>query len=582
MGRIWDDAKAVATRWRRWRRAAGHAAAARRACALARPARLEGAVEPLALGDADAARRLAAGEVALRGAALWTEGRSPFAPTPPTPAFRDALHGFVWLDCVHAAAKPDRAVLAEWVFDWLRRHGGGGGPGWTPEIAGRRAARLAAAAGLLAADAPHRRRKRLAQTLRAHALFLAARGALAETALGRLEAATGLALAALVDSGSGRLLTRGIARLGAAAAETIDAQGAVASRNPDELAAAFELLAWTAHALTEARRDADSRHLQALARAGPVLRALRLGDGSLARFHGGRGGADVELDQAFALAGRRGRGPRREEAMGYARLAAGGTVVVLDAAPPPPGPLGAASALGVEISVGRRLMTGAIGCGARLGGEWAVAARATAAHCSLEVDGASCGRLAPEGFAARTFGRPLGAGPRHVAAERLTDARGHWLRASHDGYRERFGLIVARRLNLAAGGARLSGEDTAEAPDAEARQRFDRAAREGGLPLVVRFHLPPEAQVEMLADGAARVTLDARESWTLSAVAGALKLEDSVWIAPDAAAPARSCQLAIVGRAEAYWGRVAWRIERAPQSPAPEPSLARALWASQT
>ncbi|PIP96993.1 MAG: heparinase, partial [Rhodobacterales bacterium CG18_big_fil_WC_8_21_14_2_50_71_9] len=84
--------------------------------------------------------------------------------------------------------------------------------------------------------------------------------------------------------------------------------------------------------------------------------------------------------------------------------------------------------------VGRQRLFGGVGPGAAFGPEWAVAARATAAHAALEIAGASAARLAPEGLAARVFGRGFAQGPSHVAAERLRDAGAEWLRAEHDGY----------------------------------------------------------------------------------------------------------------------------------------------------
>ena len=70
-------------------------------------------------------------------------------------------------------------------------------------------------------------------------------------------------------------------------------------------------------------------HLQAIVRAVPVLRPLRMGDGGVARFHGGGAGAPGRLDQALAEL-RLVAQPKPRLPMGYARLAGGRVVLVMD------------------------------------------------------------------------------------------------------------------------------------------------------------------------------------------------------------------------------------------------------------
>jgi len=73
----------------------------------------------------------------------------------------------------------------------------------------------------------------------------------------------------------------------------------------------FVLLVWAARVLEEADKKPDPRHLAAMERIAPTLRTLRLGDGSLARFHGGGRGIEGQLDQALAESGIRAQ-PMRE------------------------------------------------------------------------------------------------------------------------------------------------------------------------------------------------------------------------------------------------------------------------------
>ena len=68
----------------------------------------------------------------------------------PTRGSRRERQACLWLDDLAALGnRPARALAQAWVQDWIHRFGGGGGPGWEPELAGRRAKRWAVHAALL-------------------------------------------------------------------------------------------------------------------------------------------------------------------------------------------------------------------------------------------------------------------------------------------------------------------------------------------------------------------------------------------------------------------------------------------------
>jgi uncharacterized heparinase superfamily protein len=243
----------------------------------------------------------------------------------------------------------------------------------------------------------------------------------------------------------------------------------------------------------------------------------------------------------------------------------------MDAAPPPRDQTEAgASALALEFAAGRRRLIGSVGPGRLAGGDWAVAARATAAHSAVEIAGVSSARLAPEGFAARAFGRPLIEGPSVVSAERASDLDGLWALAEHDGYAARFGLIVTRRLNLSVDGTTLRGEDTLAAPTLETRRRFDAAAEDGGVPFVLRFHAAPDVAVTQGRDPSLVIlTPPTGPAWAFRAAPQRPRIVESVWI-DDAGTPRPTRQIVVAGRAEAYFGRVAWSLHRERPARTPE------------
>ena len=116
--------------------------------------------------------------------------------------------------------------------------------------------------------------------------------------------------------------------------EQIDVHGTIASRNPEELLDIFSLLTWVKQSLELTHAPAPEALMNSLARVAPVLRSLRHGDGTLARFHGGGQGSEYVLDQALAISGIRASAPQAS-AMGFARLTAGATALIADVAAPP-------------------------------------------------------------------------------------------------------------------------------------------------------------------------------------------------------------------------------------------------------
>jgi uncharacterized heparinase superfamily protein len=565
---------ALAARSGAFGRALGDRLAAWRAGMTASPARLAAAApEPLEIGDAEAAARLAAGEVRFAGETALLGPRGPWAAAAPSPAWAEAMHGFLWLDDAAAAARADRARLAAWAVDWARRYGRGAGPGWRPALAGRRLARLACAAPDLLPSLDPVGRRRMLRLLTAHLRFLAARMGSTPDPVERLEAAAGLALGALAATGEAKALGAAKAMLGAAGALVAQDGGAAGARDADRLARAFCALAWSHAALAQAGSPPDPRHAAALASLGPALRALRLGDGGFARFHGAGAAAPAPLDAAFAVAGAAGRGSRREAAAGFERLAAGRLRLVLDAAPPPQGARAGGSTLGFELSAGRALMIGSVGPGAGFGPEWEEASRATGAFSAVEVGASSCVRLAPDDAAGRALGRTLARAPKRVRCERAEDAEALWLLAEHDGYLDRFGLTVARRLRLSRDGADLRGEDTVAAPTPEARARLERAAREGGLEITARFHLPPGVSVEAISDGLLLTPPDG-PGWLFRASGGRVSVAEGVWLDPPAGRVRRSRQIVATTLAADGGARIVWGLSRIASPPRPRPPVA--------
>jgi len=537
-----------------------------------RPEVAEAMPDPMLLGDAERGEKLLVGGWTALGrttpvgkASIWTVPLS----DPRLEAERQAC---LWLDDLAAIGnRPARTLAQAWVQDWIQRYGHGGGPGWEGELAGRRAKRWAVHAGLLTEGLDRGGADRFWRVLAAHQRYLARAWPETPEGLPQLRALAGLVWSGVVLPHAGHAAA--LAEIAALADRLIDAEGGTPSRSPEELAEIVILLIWTARLLEDSGQHAMAPQLQAIVRAVPVLRPLRLGDGGVARFHGGGAGDAGRIDQALAEL-RLVAQPKPQLAMGFARLAGGRVAIVMDGAAPPAGTAAVrahAATLAFEMSVARQRMVVNCGPGQVFGRDWGLVARQTAAQSGVEVAGTSSARIEGGGLAARTFGPRLLDGPALVSVRQAQDATGQWLLATHDGYVARQGLLHERRLFVEARGQEIRGEDILTVPDARARGQFQRSARDGRIGFAARFHLHPLVGVDLdQGRGFVILTLPSEEAWLFRAGGGEVAVEESVWFDAAAAEPEPAQQVVVRAEVSGYFGQVTWsfaRIAEAPTAP---------------
>lgn len=526
--------------------------------------------EPVLLGDAERGQALLSGRWRALGHEVATGGGSIWALSLPDPRLEGVRQASLWLDDLAAIGNRHARALAQaWVLDWIRRYGTGGGPGWEAELAGRRAKRWTVHSALLVEGLDRVAADRFWRALAAHQRYLAKAWELAGPGLPRLRAISGLVWTGIVLPHPGH--AEALAEMAALADALVGPEGETPSRAPEDLAEVLILLIWTARLLEDADQHALAPHLQAIVRAVPAVRPLRLGDGGMASFHGGGPGDQGRLDQALAEL-RLAAQPKPKLPLGYARLSGSRIVVLMDGAVPPGGALATrahAGTLAFEMSVGRQRLVVNAGPGHVFGPDWALAARRTAAHSTVEVDGCSSARFETTGLAARTFGARLADGPALVSVRQAQDATGQWLLATQDGYVASHGLLQERRLFVDSRGQEVRGEEILTVADARARVQFEQTATAGRLPFAVRFHLDPAVAAE-LDEGSGQVllTLPSGETWLFRAGGGAVWLEDSVCFDPAAPAPRATRQVVVRAEVVEYLGQVTWSFARIAEAPA--------------
>ncbi len=535
-----------------------------------RPERLLFAPQDLRTADPVVAEDVYSGLFTFAGRSVQTGGRSPFTAAPPSEAWSEALYGFGWLRHLKAAetqlARDNaRALVAEAVGRRRRdlRHG----PARRTKVVARRLVAFLCQSPLVLVSAEHELYTNVLRAIGRDALALERDLVTVRKPSDRLAAAIALSYAALCCGGLENRLRGATQALSRELDAQIGPDGGHVSRHPGILVDI--LLDVLPLRLIYASRGIETPPALtgAIERIMPMLRHLRHGGGEIALFNGMGHTSLGHVATVLSHDDTRGLLPTLPTASGYARMAAGDTIVLCEvgAAPPLLSSVAAhAGCLSFEMSCGdaRLVVNGgapkAEGAGRRL-------SRETDAHSTLELGGTSSARILAErqGATARWLLRRVGPvialGPAQVEVELEAEHRdepdGVTLTARHDGYAGRFGVLHERRLHLSTDGRSLEGQDRLVAAGGSAQRPADS---------VLRFHLHPAVQVAPGEDDrSATLSLPNGARWSFSAVSP-FSIEESVFYGgAEGWRPTRQ----IVLRHEAgpldHDVTVAWRFARA-------------------
>lgn len=463
---------------------------------------------------------------------------------PPSPAFLDSVQSFGWINDLAAIGDGlARKRTQLWLLEWIEAFGQQNGIGWHPALAGKRVINWSTHAMFLLKGLSPKESNAVFKSLGRHVNFLSNNWKNMPDGLGRLEALTGMIYAGLSLEGCEYALRPALKGLAETCSSYIDEVGAIPTRNPEELADIFILLTWVAKLQSATGHPSDPAILSALARIAPGLRALRLGDGSLGRFHGGGRCAEGQLDQALADAEI--RADSITSFMGYTRLASGRIAAVIDTAAPPKSANAHHAPLAFELTFGRWPVLGNCGPGQRQSSGWAKACAMGAAHNTLTIEGQSAALA-------------------EVSLKRAQDHESVWLTAKSHGFAERFSVLHERRLLLATNGRAFSGEDrlyplTEPTKNAEPWSVLTRPER--GHSFMLHFHLHPDMRA-VKESGVVKLTLPNNEVWEFAQEGGLMCLEESVSLDRTYTEPRPTKQIVVAGRTLDYVGAIRWSFNR--------------------
>ena len=370
------------------------------------------------------------------------------------------VQGFTWLrDLAASASREKGARLAEAIAGrWLIAHGTRVDEAWAPELWGERVLFWTAYAPYVLSSRDAGYRSALLNTLSRGARHLDSAADKAPPGMPRITAWAGAVVAALTVQGAISRLSRAESGLMRALAGAQFEDGGLMSRSPLEQLLLVDRLGLVRAAYSAAKQSQPDALENSAAAALAALHGVTMGDNALSSWQGGNPGEPARLAALIEGCGLRARPLRQARGWGYQRLSALGTIIVVDAAPPPPVRMaagGCASTLAMEISDGAQRLV--VNCGGpglmptALPDELVQALRSTAAHSTLILDDTNSTAIHPDGT--------LGKGVTDVAVERSEDNDCSRLEASHDGYVKGFGLVHQRRLSLGNDGKEVRGED---------------------------------------------------------------------------------------------------------------------------
>jgi len=523
--------------------------------------RLLATVESPMRGDPVAGTALRAGHFLIHGVKVPI-GQIDFSRAAKlSPPFERTMHGFTWLRDLDACAPRAQCTqTAERVLTaWLDAQADiGKGAAWKVGHAGHRLLGWLVHAPLILSGSDKALRSRVLKSAAETARWLDRNHGKAEDVADALAAWCAITAAGLLlPDGKPRRLF-GEAGLARTLGELVGNDGGVLARSPLGQMEAITLLTDLAASYRATRRDPPQAIDGMLALLVPPLLALTHGDGGLGNW---QGAGAVSVDRIASLvqaSGVRARPLRDARQWGYQRVAAGKSVLQLDAAPPPlsrHAKHGCASTLAFELSHGEQRLVVNCGGAAFAGGLVPVrlehGLRTTAAHSTLVLGDANSTAVLING--------KLGAGVGEVEIDRRTlqaedGGTATRLEASHDGYVPRFGLVHRRILLMRDDGTELRGEDLLVPAG--------RKGKRGKVPYAVRFHLGLGIGAAVSKGGrGATLALPDGGYWQFIAGDGALELDESLWVDGDGH-PHLVQQLVIQGMVSRGGGSFSWLLKK--------------------
>lgn len=519
------------------------------------PDKLLLAPQDIHAADADIAQQIYAGYFSFAGKIINAHGHLPFELAPPGEDWERELASFAWLRHLRAANTALANANAHAIVDDFLLHADEHRAAQEAPVVTRRLLSFLAHAPMILEGGDADFGRRLMRKLVQDKLFLDREIAFSLLGPDRLFAAIAVAEYCVCVCAKLPVLRRATARLVKELDRQILPDGGHISRNPAMLAELLLDLLPLREAYASQALSVPPQLLSAIDRMLPMLRTLRLGDGSLALFNGMGFIAAERLTKLLSFDDVRAQALTNAPYSGYQRIECRGSILLVDAGRTPPAEFSTcvhAGCLSIEFSVGAQKLL--VNCGTP--DPWHPIARGparlTAAHSTVTIDDTSSCRFAGGKGLESFFKNEVLSGPVRVAVERQQMPKRVRMRLAHDGYVARFGFVHERRVALSLDGRRLDGEDRIRPAAAVAAPK--------PRPYAIRFHIHPAVQLEGMNERAVLFRLPDGGRWIFATQDMPIAIEESIAFASaDGTSPSE--QLVIYGDTD-HKERVAWHLRR--------------------
>jgi uncharacterized heparinase superfamily protein len=503
-------------------------------------------VDPWA-GDSENGHTLCAeGSFAIDGDRLTLRGEC-WEPVGVDAAWLDHMHGFTWLRDLRAlggdsARHAARAMIAS----WIRHYEGWHKMAWRPDIAGERIALWIAHYDFFGAGGDEFFQDQFFESLVRQARHVR-RSLPGDThGLAALKTIKGLLYAGVAFEGYELWIEHALEQLETEIARQILSDGSHASRSPQQLLLALQILLDIRGALTAAGYPAPDYLQHAIDRAGPAVRFFRYGDKHFGLFNGAQENDASFIDAVLAQASAGSRPLSSLPSAGFERVTLGRTLLLMDSGKVPTYPhdqSAHAAPLSFELCYGKERIF--VNCGSHpSSADWQDSLRATAAHNTLSIDHRNACEIRGDGHFARKV--------KVSSSLREETKSACLLEATHDGYMAINGMTHRRRLFLTDQGHDLRGEDILNASVVPTHP----------LQVAIRFHIHPRVLVSLVQDSAeALLRLPTGIGWRFHQCGGVLALEDSVYLG-QGGRPRKTRQLVVYTDVTTEHASIRWALQR--------------------
>ncbi len=513
-------------------------------------------------GDPEVGMLLTKGNYIFSRVNLDLQTDNPWLIEPPSLEVENSLHGFDWLNDLSACGNDKSQRLArDWMLLWYEIYGNGNYVSWGPEMTALRTINLFKNWRFVQKSLKLNI-KLYHKILKKTQFYLSKIQKRMPSGLAKARVLFALFILSLMYQDAKWRTVRILSQFQANIQRSIKKDYGVQSRNPEELVEFFALMS---EVLIQAKNLNwnESTYFYSIIsyrnNIAPIIRGLRIGNGSLIRVHGGNVGNLEVIDKYLSFSGVKGP-PLRSHNMGFERVTAGRLTLIADCSKPPKNLesfKAHASCLSFELSSGQRPIFVNCGPGGAFGSAYKRYCRSTFAHNSCTLGNLSQLEYTVFSRLGRWQKEIPDILPSVVKIERNKTLEATWLNLSHNSFETLYGFTHFRKLLLLNSGKIFTGTDSFKLTK-KLRNSLDKPQYFASY-----FHLHPDVE---LWDHPRLHTIILRlkngEHWIFDTDFGEVRIEDSTYIGSAVASPINTKRIVVLSSELHSEAEIKWSLRR--------------------